>query len=111
MWTRSAFRLLFLSLAGSSISFGRQAPGGSILHLRDFAENPLLAGKDFSSPDLRALRGFAVNPGLGFHREGAKHAKTTRRLSLVAALPLCAYLCSIFGLVRALGAAASSGND
>ncbi|PYV03262.1 MAG: hypothetical protein DMG10_11820 [Acidobacteria bacterium] len=44
------------------------------------AEKPLLAGKDFSSRNLRALgalRGFAVNPG--FHREGAKHAKKTRR--------------------------------
>src|SRR6266704_848173 len=44
------------------------------------AERPLLAGKDFSSRNLRALgalRGFAVNPG--FHREGAKHAKKTRR--------------------------------
>ncbi|PYU88772.1 MAG: hypothetical protein DMG08_24215 [Acidobacteria bacterium] len=25
------------------------------------------------------LRGFAVNPGLDFHREGAQHAKKTRR--------------------------------
>src|SRR5213083_1493865 len=35
-----------------------------------------------SSRNLRALgalRGFAVNPGLDFHREGAKHAKKTRR--------------------------------
>ncbi|PYU96241.1 MAG: hypothetical protein DMG08_02825 [Acidobacteria bacterium] len=34
------------------------------------------AGKDFSSRNLRALgalRGFAVNPGLDLHREGAKH--------------------------------------
>ncbi len=34
-----------------------------------------------SSRNLRALgalRGFAVNPGLDFHREGAKHAKKTR---------------------------------
>src|SRR5216117_193896 len=57
-------------------------------------ENPLLAGKDFSSRNLRALgalRGFAVNPGLDFHREDAKHAKKTRRtLVLVAAVPLLA---------------------
>ncbi|PYU88529.1 MAG: hypothetical protein DMG08_25110 [Acidobacteria bacterium] len=39
----------------------------------------MLAGKDFSWRNLRALRGFAVNPGLDFHREGAKHAKKTRR--------------------------------
>jgi len=38
----------------------------------------LLAGKDFLRA-LGALRGFAVNPGLDFHREGAKHAKKTRR--------------------------------
>jgi len=46
----------------------------------------LLAGKDFSSRNLRALRGFAVNPGPDFHREGAKHAKD---FSLVAVLLLC----------------------
>jgi len=39
---------------------------------------------------------FAVNPGLDFHREGAKHAKD---FSLVAALPLSvhhvvSFLCS-----------------
>ncbi|PYU95849.1 MAG: hypothetical protein DMG08_03775 [Acidobacteria bacterium] len=39
----------------------------------------MLAGKDFSSRNPRALRGFAVNPGLDFHRKGAKHAKKTRR--------------------------------
>src|SRR6266581_3361111 len=44
--------------------------------------DPRLVAKDFSSRNLRALgalRGFAVNPGLHFHREGAKHAKKTRR--------------------------------
>src|SRR6266516_4477537 len=44
--------------------------------------DPRLVAKDFSSRNLRALgalRGFAVNPGLDFHREGAKHAKRTRR--------------------------------
>src|SRR5437870_6786215 len=44
--------------------------------------DPRLVAKDFSSRNLRALgalRGFAVNPGLDFHREGAKHAKKTRR--------------------------------
>src|SRR5213596_1778394 len=56
------------------------------------AEKPLLAGKDFSSRNLRALgalRGFAVNPG--FHREGAKHAKDS---SLVAAGQICVHPCS-----------------
>src|SRR6266568_5999241 len=44
--------------------------------------DPRLVAKDFSSRNLRALgalRGFAVNPGLDFHREGGKHAKKTRR--------------------------------
>src|SRR5881409_4426545 len=50
-----------------------------------------LAGKDFSSRNLRALRGFAVNPGLDFHREAAKHAKKTRRT--LVWLQLC---CSVF---------------
>src|SRR5216117_3895629 len=31
-----------------------------------------------SSRNLGALRGLAVNTGLDFHREGAKHAKKTR---------------------------------
>src|SRR5213083_2264793 len=37
-----------------------------------------------SSRNLRALgalRGFAVNPGLDFHREGAKHAKKARQMA------------------------------
>ncbi|PYU99900.1 MAG: hypothetical protein DMG10_23285 [Acidobacteria bacterium] len=57
------------------------------------------AGKDFSSRNLRALRGFAVNPGLDFHREGAKHAKKTRRT--LVWLRLC---CSVFigGFIHAL---------
>src|SRR5213592_624782 len=62
-------------------------------------ESPLLAGKDFSSRNLRALgalRGFAVNPGLDFHREGAKHAKKTRRtlvyLRLCCSMFMCVYL-------------------
>src|SRR2546428_902536 len=41
--------------------------------------------------EIRALRGFAVNPGLDFHREGAKHAKKTRRT--LVWLQLC---CSVF---------------
>src|SRR5438552_511152 len=41
--------------------------------------------------EIRALRGFAVNPGLDFHREGAKHAKKTRRT--LVWLRLC---CSVF---------------
>src|SRR6266571_8830365 len=66
--------------------------------------NPLLAGKDFSSRNLRALgalRGFAVNPGLDFHREGAKHAKKTRR-TLVWLRPCCSVF--ICGLVHTFGA-------
>ncbi|PYV40305.1 MAG: hypothetical protein DMG09_07095, partial [Acidobacteria bacterium] len=55
-----------------------------------------MAGKDFSSRNLRALRGFAVNPGLDFHREGAKHAKKTRRtlvcLRLCCSMFICVYL-------------------
>jgi len=47
----------------------------------------LLAGKDFLRA-LGALRGFAVNPGLDFHREGAKHANA-KDFSLVAAKPRC----------------------
>ena len=49
-----------------------------------------------SSRNLRALgalRGFAVNPGLDFHREGAKHAKKTRGtlvwLRLCRAVSIC----------------------
>ena len=51
-----------------------------------------LAGKDFSSRNLRALRGFAVNPGLDFHREGAKHEENAKDFSLVAALLLYVHL-------------------
>src|SRR6266568_9112142 len=45
----------------------------------------------FLRRNLRALRGFAANPGLDFHREGAKHAKKTRRT--LVWLRLC---CSVF---------------
>src|SRR5437773_9685551 len=51
--------------------------------------------------EIRALRGFAVNPGLDLHREGAKHAKKTRRT--LVWLRLCCpvviggfLLCSLF---------------
>src|SRR5437773_12566281 len=52
--------------------------------------------------ELRALRGFAVNPGLDFHREGAKHARKTRRT--LVCLRLC---CTVFicGFVHSLVAA------
>jgi len=46
----------------------------------------LLAGKDFSS---RNLRGFAVNPGLDFHREARE--ENAKDFSLVAALLLCVH--------------------
>src|SRR5438552_3972029 len=42
----------------------------------------MLSGKDFSSRNLRtlgALRGFAVNPGLDFHREENATSKTRQR--------------------------------
>src|SRR5438552_17525408 len=46
--------------------------------------------------EIRALRGFAVNPGLDFHREGAKHAKKTRRtlvwLRLGCSLFICGFI-------------------
>src|SRR5213592_1719010 len=67
-------------------------------------ENPLLAGKDFSSRNLRALgalRGFAVNPELDFHREGAKHAKKTRRT--LVWLRLC---CSVVPFILLVAAGA-----
>jgi len=55
-------------------------------HAENAEKNPLLAGKDFS----REI--FAVNPGLDFHREGAK--ENAKDFSLVAALLLCVHLCS-----------------
>src|SRR5437867_9324316 len=58
--------------------------------------DPRLVAKDFSSRNLGALgalRGFAVSPGLDFHREGAKHAKKTRR-TLVWLRPGCSvFIC------------------
>src|SRR5437870_9751781 len=64
--------------------------------------DPRLVAKDFSSRNLRALgalRGFAVNPGLDFHREGAKHAKKTRR-TLVWLRPCCSvFICVSFTLL------------
>ncbi|PYU92639.1 MAG: hypothetical protein DMG08_12155 [Acidobacteria bacterium] len=66
----------------------------------------MLAGKDFSSRNLRALRGFAVSPGLDFPREGAKHAKKTRR-TLVWLRPGCSvFICGFihtFGMAPLLG--------
>ena len=63
--------------------------------------DPRLVAKDFSSRNLGALgalRGFAVNPGLDFHREGAKHAKKTRRilvwLRLCRAVFICGFICA-----------------
>src|SRR5947208_16154842 len=48
--------------------------------------------------EIRALRGFAVNPGLDFHREGAKHAKKTRRtlvwLRLCRSVFICGFICA-----------------
>src|SRR5437867_2863413 len=67
--------------------------------------DPRLVAKDFSSRNLGALgalRGFAVNPGLDFHREGAKHAKKTRRilvwLRLCCSVTLC--LCGEKGTMK-----------
>ncbi|PYV35209.1 MAG: hypothetical protein DMG09_20085 [Acidobacteria bacterium] len=63
----------------------------------------MLAGKDFSSRNLRALgalRGFAVNPGLDFHREGAKHAKKTRRTLVWLRLCRSVFIC---GFVHSFG--------
>src|SRR6266581_8477393 len=52
--------------------------------------------------EIFALRGFAVNPGLDFHREGAKHAKKTRRilvwLRLCCSVTLC--LCGEKGTMK-----------
>src|SRR6266540_880204 len=44
---------------------------------------------------LGALRGFAVNPGLDFHREGAKPAKKTRRTLVLKSMKCILFLCSI----------------
>jgi len=55
-------------------------------------EKSFAGRKGFFSRNLRALRGFAVNPGLDFHREGAK--ENAKDFSLVAALLLCVHLCS-----------------
>src|SRR5216117_967448 len=43
---------------------------------------------------LRALRGFAVNPGLDFHPRRRKHAKNAKDSSLAAALLVCVHRCS-----------------
>src|SRR5207247_6301449 len=72
------FHLLELNFVHSSGARETADENGSVI-----LENPLPAGKDFSSRNFRALgalRGFAVIPGLDFHREGAKHAKKTRRV-------------------------------
>ena len=45
MGTRIAVSLLFLSLAGSPLSFAAQGADRPILHLRDFAEDPSLVAK------------------------------------------------------------------
>src|SRR5438034_9505750 len=58
--------------------------------------DPRLVAKDFSSRNLGALgalRGFAVNPGLDFHREGAKHAKKTRRTLVWLRLCRSVFIC------------------
>src|SRR5436309_8292325 len=58
--------------------------------------DPRLVAKDFSSRNLGALgalRGFAVDPGLDFHREGAKHAKKTRRTLVWLRLGCTVFIC------------------
>src|SRR5437867_9924680 len=49
------------------------------------AENSSRPGKVFLRGTLCALRVFAVNAGLEFHREDAKHAKKRKGPDLVAA--------------------------
>ena len=54
--------------------------------------DPRLVAKDFSSRNLRALgalRGFAVNPGLDFHREGEAREENAKDFTWLRLMPRC----------------------